>query len=85
MAWDDGGLQGAALYLLLLLLCVFQCIYPTLLVWALLLSMFVAYTVTVAVTPENGTRQDYFVFLLCGAVPAAFLLLLFPGIRKSRN
>jgi hypothetical protein len=75
-------LSGAALYILLLLVCLTQSVYPTRLGWVLLFGLFSAYAVAVAVTPSNGTLTDYVVFLLCGAVPAAALLLAWP---KEKN
>ena len=52
--WGEGGLRAAGLYLLLLLLCVIQLIYPTLLVWWLLSCPFSMYAVAVAITPQSG-------------------------------
>jgi hypothetical protein len=75
MGWGAEGFSGAALYILLLLLCFTQWVYPTLLVWGLLLFLFSAYAVAVAATPHAGLLTDYVVFFLCGAVPAALLLL----------
>jgi hypothetical protein len=82
MGWGEGGLSGAALYILLLLVSLTQSVYPTRLGWVLLFGLFSAYAVAVAVTERNGTLTDYVVFLLCGAVPAAALLFAWP---KEKN
>jgi hypothetical protein len=82
MGWGEGGISGAALFILLLGLCVVQWVYPTLLMWGLLLSLFSAYAVAVVVTPHNGTFADYMFFFFCGAVPAVLLLF---GKPKKKN
>ena len=81
--YGDGGFSAACPFLLLLLVCVLQSVYPTFLGWALLVGLSLVYTVAVAFSPENGTRGDYIFFLLCGAVPAIFLLLLRPTTRDN--
>jgi len=81
MGWDDGGLSAAGPFLLLLLVSLIQWAYPTVLGWMLLLIPCVAYAMEVAVSPENGTSGDYVFFLLCGAVPAAFLLFFRPWAK----
>jgi len=81
MGWGEEGLSAACPYLLLLLLCSFQCAYATFLGWMLLFISFATYTVAVAVTPHNGTLTDYIFFLSCGAVPATFLFF----VRPSKN
>ena len=78
MGWDDGGFSAVWPFSLLLIVCLIQCSYPTLLGWGLLLAPCLAYAVVVAFSPENGTIGDYIFFLLCGAVPAAVLLFLRP-------
>jgi|SRR5580658_5506248 hypothetical protein len=82
--WGEGGVVAAWPYLLLLLVCGVQCVYSTLLGWVLLFVPCVVYALAVAVTPHNGTVSDYVVFFLCGAVPAAFLLLVRPT-KKHRG
>jgi hypothetical protein len=81
--YGDEGLSAAYPFLLLLLVCVLQSFYPTFLGWALLLGLSLAYTLLVAFSPENGTRGDYIFFLLCGAVPAIFLLFLRPKSKDN--
>ena len=83
MGWDDGGFSAAWPFILLLIVCLIQSTYPTLLGWALLLVPCVGYPLDVAFSPENGTRGDYVFCLLCGAVPAAVLLFLRPKISLS--
>jgi len=85
--YGDEGFSAACPFLLLLLVCVLQSIYPTFLGWALLLGLSLAYTAMGAFSPENGTKGDYIFFLLCGAVPAIFLLFLRPTtkINPPRN
>jgi hypothetical protein len=81
MGWDDGGFSAAWPFVLLLIVCLIQSTYPTLLGWALLLVSCVGYALDVAFSPENGTRGDYVFFLLCGAVPAAVSTPLGSNIR----
>lgn len=81
--YGDDGFLAACPFLLLLLVCLLQAAYPTFLGWALLLGLSVAYTMAVAFSPGNGTRGDYIFFLLCGAVPAVFLLLLRPTTKND--
>jgi hypothetical protein len=82
--WGEEGIVAALPFLLLLLVCVVQCVYSTLLGWMVLFVLCVVYAVAIAVTPHNGTPTDYVVFFLCGAVPAAFLFFVRPtSERKS--
>jgi len=83
MGWGEEGLSAAWPFLLMLLLCLIQWVYPTLLGWILLLLPCVTYAIVVAATPGNGTPGDYLFFLLCGAVPAAVLLLFRPWSDKA--
>ncbi len=83
MGWGEEGFSAAWPFILLLFVCLIQFVYPTLLGWALLLTPCVAYALLVAFSPENGTRSDYIFFILCGAVPAAVLLLLRPRTKES--
>jgi hypothetical protein len=84
MGWGEEGPSGAALFIILLLVCLVQWLYPTLLVWGLLLILFSAYAVVVIATPHNGTFTDYLVFFLCGAIPSVVLLLGRPK-ESTRN
>jgi hypothetical protein len=79
MAWHDGG---AWLYVLLLLVCLIQSVYPTIFGWGLLFTPCAVYTVAVAVTLQNGPGAEYVFFLLCGAVPAAVLFFGKPKIKS---
>ena len=81
--YGDEGFSAACPFLLLLLVCVFQSFHPTVLGWALLFGLSSAYTLAVAFSPENGTGGEYIFFLLCGAVPAVFLLLLRPTTKDN--
>jgi len=85
-AFGEEGIGAAWLFLLLLLVCVLQVVYPTLLVWALLLSASLAYTLAVAFSPHSGGEffgGEFVFFLLCGAVPAAVLFFLRPTARRG--
>ena len=84
MGWGEEGLPAACPYLLLLLLCLLQCAYPTFLGWTLLFIPFATYAVAVAVTLHNGALTDCIFFSLCGAVPAAFLFFVRPS-KKTVN
>jgi hypothetical protein len=84
MGCAEEGIRAAWPYLLLLLLCLIQCVYATVLGWTFLFIPCVVYAVAVAVTPHNGTLTDYLVFFLCGAVPATFLFFVRPS-RKKRT
>src|ERR1700739_439469 len=64
VGWGEEGPSGAALFILLLLVCVVQWVRPTFLVWGLLLCLFSAYAVAVIAIPHNGTFTDYLVFSL---------------------
>jgi hypothetical protein len=79
----DEGFWAACPFLLLLLVCLLQSLYPTLVGWAVLFGLSVAYTLAVALSPENGPRGEYIFFLLCGAVPAVVLLCLRPSIKDD--
>jgi hypothetical protein len=81
--YGDEGFLAACPFLLLLLLCLLQAVYPTFLGWTILFALSLAYTLSVAFTPENGTRSDYVVFLLLGAVPSAFLWFLRPRTKEA--
>ena len=80
--WGDEGFYAACPFLFLLAACLFQSIYPTLLGWGLLFGLSAAYAVAVAVSPNDGTREDYIFFFLCGAVPAVFLFFLRPKLTN---
>lgn len=78
MGWGDEGILVTMPYLLLLLLCLAQFLYTTILGWALLFGAFAAYTITVVATLHSGTLTDYLFFSFCGAVPAIFLFFARP-------
>ena len=79
--WGDEGFLAACPYLLLLAVCLVQAAYPTLLGWALLFGLSLAYALAVAFSPRNGPRGEYIFFFLCGAVPAVVLFLLRPTTK----
>ena len=81
--FGDEGFWAASPFLGLLLVCLLQLVYPTLLGWALLFGASLAYTLAVAFSPRNGPSGEYVFFFLCGAVPAAVLFFLRP--IKSRE
>jgi hypothetical protein len=85
MGWGEDGLSAAWPFILLLFVCLIQSVYPTLLGWALLVTPCLAYALLVAFSPENGTRTDYIFFILCGALPAAVLLLLRPRTKEPTH
>jgi len=71
--FGDEGFWAGCPFLLLLLVCLLQFIYPTLLGWMLLFGASLAYTLAVAFNPHKGPLFEFVFFLLCGAVPAAVL------------
>jgi hypothetical protein len=79
--WDDEGILAACPFLFLLLVCLFQTLYPTLLGWALLFGLSATYALAVVVSPSNGTREDYIFFFLCGAVPSVVLFFVRPSTK----
>jgi hypothetical protein len=83
MGWGEGGWSGAAVYLLLLIVCLTQSFYPTLLGWMLLFGPCVAYAIAVAATPRNGPWDEYVIFFLGGAVPAGALYFVRPWAEHS--
>jgi len=83
----------AALYLMaLLVVCAVQLFRPTLLGWALLTVLFVLFTASILVTADfyvsHGVpidRGQYILFLACGAVPSATLLLARPRMQAGER
>jgi hypothetical protein len=80
--WGDEGFLAACPYILFLSVCLVQTAYPTLLGWALLFGMSLAYALAVAFSPRNGPWAEYIFFFLCGAVPAVVLFLLRPTTKN---
>jgi hypothetical protein len=76
--FGDEGFLAACPFILLLLVCLLQSVYPTLLGWTLLFGSSLAYALAVAFSPHNGPWGEYVFFFLCGAVPAAVLFFLRP-------
>lgn len=80
--FGDEGLWAASPFLALLVVCLLQFVFPTLLGWALLFGASLAYTVAVALSPRKGPLHEYVFFFLCGAVPAATLFFLRPTMNN---
>ena len=80
--FGDEGFWAACPFLVLLLVCLLQLVYPTLLGWTLLFGASLAYTLAVAFSPHNGPLGEYVFFFLCGAVPAAVLFFLRPTTKN---
>jgi len=76
--FGDEGFWAACPFLLLLLVCLLQFVYPTLLGWMLLFGASLAYTLAVAFNPHKGPLFEFIFFFLCGAVPAAVLFFWRP-------
>jgi hypothetical protein len=85
LAWGEGGLSFAWLYLLLLLVSLVQCGYPTFLGWILLLIPSSLFAVAIAITPDVGPWTERLFFFLCGAVPAASLYFWRPTAALSKG
>ena len=83
-AFDDDGLTGTLPYAAILLICVIQLRYRTVIGWVTVIVSCVAYTVAVAFHPGNGPTNEYVFFLLMGLVPLASLIGAHP-FRKSRG
>ena len=84
-AFEDAGLQGAAVYLAILILSALGALWPTVLGWGLLLVPFLAFGVLVALSPQNGPIGEWIVFLLCGFVPVLALWAGRPWVRRSSS
>lgn len=84
LGWGEEGVQAAGLYIVLLLVCLIQALYPTRLVWAVLFSLFSAYTVAVAMRPDSTAPGEYVFFLMCGTLPAIALLCGWPKSDETQ-
>jgi len=90
-ALEDAGWTGAAPYIAILALSVAGVVWPTILGWALLAVLFLAYGVVVAMHPQNGPLDEWALFMALGFGPA-FLLWLgrpwrtkAPGVETQRQ
>lgn len=72
-AFEDAGPIGAAPYVAIALMSAWYLVRPMWICWGLLFGAFVAYTVAVALHPDNGRFNEWIIFLLLGAVPACLL------------
>jgi hypothetical protein len=73
----EGDLRSSVPYIVVLVLCVVQFLWPTLLGWFVLTALFWAYAIAVGIKfqPPAG---EYVLFLLLGALPAFALLFSWP-------
>jgi hypothetical protein len=74
----EGNIVAGLPYLAVIIACVGQFLRPTLLVWAVLVLAFLAYTVGVAVQFKALTVGDFVVFLSVGLIPTVALLWAWP-------
>lgn len=77
-AFEDGGLTAAAPYAGITLVSALYVIRPMLILWAPIFAAFVFYAGAVLVSPENGPRSEWIIFMLLGIVPALLLWLARP-------
>lgn len=79
----DHGFGEVWPFVLLLVVCVGQLAYPTLLGWSVVFAAFGLYTLAVATAMPASPLGEYLVFLAVAAVPTLLLLVCLP--RKSRR
>ena len=84
-AIEDAGWSGAAPYIAILVLSMAGLVWPTILAWALLVALFGAYGVVVAMHPQNGPPHEWVLFMGMGFGPVLLLLLGRPWGRTATS
>ena len=72
-------------YAAIVMVCMIQIVYRTVIGWIVVLLPCIAYTIEIATNPHNGPTNEYVAFLLFGLIPAILLIVAHPFRNAFRR